>query len=417
MGERPNAIEVRDLHKSFRIPGATVGPARLGGLVRPRTARRELRLFEGISFDVGQGEFFGICGRNGSGKSTLMKLIASIYHPDRGTIKVAGRLAPFVELGVGFNPELSAHDNVVINGVMIGLTPRQARARRQRVMEFAELEQFGDMKLKNYSTGMRVRLAFAVMVEADPDVLLIDEVLAVGDAAFQEKSADVFRKLRARGKTIVLVTHSMPDIEEYCHRAMLLDDGQVERIGAPEEVAGRYMELNLEARRPGGVPGVEDEGEDAEERIKASITELAFIGPDGRKRTSVGAGEALEIVAAVKVERKIVRPTLKVELRNERGARIFAPPPIELTDTADGEFGPNERLNVRATIENKLAPGRYVLSCALARTGRKGGEIPVSQATTLGFTIAGQERRGGGIVALDHSVRVERQGAKPLVRT
>jgi ABC-2 type transport system ATP-binding protein len=415
MGQRPTAIEVRDLHKSFKIPAAQNGGARLGGLLRTRSADyRELRLFEGISFDVGNGEFFGICGRNGSGKSTLMKLIASIYHPDSGTIKVAGRLAPFVELGVGFNPELSAHENVIINGVMIGMSPREARQRRDRVMAFAELEEYGQLKLKNFSTGMRVRLAFAVMVEADPDVLLIDEVLAVGDAAFQEKCAEVFRQLRDRGKTIVLVTHSMPEIEEYCHRAMVLDDGRIERIGEPEEIAGRYMELNLEARRPGALPALGVEEDDLDERLKAEISDLVFLDASGRKQSSIAGGGQLEILATIDVTRKIVRPTLRMELRNERGARIFAPAPIELT--SGGEFAHGEQLKVRATIENKLAPGRYVLSCAVSRTGRGGGEIAVSQARTLGFTVSGQERRGGGMIALDHHVEVKRERVRKPVR-
>jgi ABC-2 type transport system ATP-binding protein len=320
-----------------------------------------------------------------------------------------------VELGVGFNPELSARENVIINGVMIGLSPQEARRRLDKVMDFAELEEFGSLKLKNFSTGMRVRLAFAVMVEADPDVLLIDEVLAVGDAAFQEKCADVFRQLRDRGKTIVLVTHSMPEIEEYCHRAMILDDGKIERIGEPEEVAGRYMELNLEARRPGGIPDWSVDEEDAEERIKASIAELNLLGPDEKPRSSLAPGDPLDIVATIEVSRKIVRPTLRLELRNERGARIFAPAPIELGGEG-GEFAPNEHIRIRAGIENKLAPGRYVLSCAVSRTGRKGGEIPVSQATTLGFTVSGQERRGGGMVILDHDVEVERKRVRRPVR-
>ena len=180
-------------------------------MVRPFAARdvRILRALDDISFDIHQGEFFGIVGRNGSGKSTLLKLLASIYRADAGTIRLAGRLAPFIELGVGFNPELTARENVVLNGVMMGLTPKETRDRLDSVIEFAELEEFADLKLKNYSSGMQVRLAFSVMLEADADVLLIDEVLAVGDAAFQQKCADAFHGMKAQGKTIVLVTHEM----------------------------------------------------------------------------------------------------------------------------------------------------------------------------------------------------------------
>src|ERR1700760_949689 len=180
------AIRVEDLHKAFRIPTQRVDSLKERA-VHPFASReyRELRALDGISFEVRQGEFFGIVGRNGSGKSTLLKLLASIYRADAGKIRIAGRLAPFLELGVGFNHDLPARENVVLNGVMMGLTPKEMRSRLDAIIEFAELEDFVDLKLKNYSSGMLVRLAFSVMMEADADVLLIDEVLAVGDASFQ----------------------------------------------------------------------------------------------------------------------------------------------------------------------------------------------------------------------------------------
>src|SRR3954452_21198945 len=179
----PLAIQVEGLRKAFRIPTHRVDSFK-ERLVRPSAGRyfRELKALDGISFDVRKGEFFGIVGRNGSGKSTLLKILASIYRADAGTIRMAGRLAPFIELGVGFNPELTARENVTLNGVMMGLSQKEARRRLDAVLEFAELEEFVDLKLKNYSSGMLVRLAFAVMIQAEADILLIDEVLAVGDA-------------------------------------------------------------------------------------------------------------------------------------------------------------------------------------------------------------------------------------------
>src|SRR5215218_1979692 len=243
----PLAIAVEDLHKSFRIPTNRVDSLK-ERVVRPFAPReyRELHALAGVSFEISQGEFFGIVGRNGSGKSTLLKLLASIYRADSGRIRMAGRLAPFIELGVGFNHELTARENVVLNGVMMGLTPTEMRRRLGAVIEFAELEEFADLKLKNYSSGMLVRLAFAVMMEADADVLLIDEVLAVGDAAFQQKCADAFYEMKSAGKTIVLVTHEMTTVEEYCHRAMLIADGRIQHIGDPGDVGRHYLRLNFE---------------------------------------------------------------------------------------------------------------------------------------------------------------------------
>src|SRR3954466_11995076 len=203
-----------------------------------------------VSFAVEQGEFFGIVGRNGSGKSTLLKLIAGIYRANGGEIWVNGRMSTFIELGVGFNPDLAARDNVYLNAIMLGLTPAEARERYERVIDFAELREFEDLKLKNYSSGMHVRLAFSVMIQVDAAVLLIDEVLAVGDASFQQKCFDQFNRLRDEGRTIVLVTHDMGAVRRFCHRAMVLERGTVVEVGEPVRVGERYLELNFHHEQP-----------------------------------------------------------------------------------------------------------------------------------------------------------------------
>src|SRR6201995_368072 len=223
--QAPVVVEVSGVSKSFRIPDHRVDSLKERALHPLRRVHfRELQALRDVSFEVHQGEFFGIVGRNGSGKSTLLKILASIYRPDRGRVRLAGRLAPFIELGVGFNPELTSRENVTLNGVLMGLSRREARSRLERVLDFADLGEFTDLKLKNYSSGMMVRLAFSVMVEADADIMLIDEVLAVGDAGFAQKCLDVFREKRDAGKTIVLVTHDMATVQAMCHRAVLLHD-------------------------------------------------------------------------------------------------------------------------------------------------------------------------------------------------
>src|SRR5215211_7643827 len=258
----PVVIEARGVEKTFRIPQHRVDTLKERAL-HPfaRNEYRELNALRGISFDVHRGEFFGIVGRNGSGKSTLLKIMSSIYRADAGTIRMAGRLAPFIELGVGFNPELTSRENVVLNGVMMGLGRREAQRRLDAVLEFAELRDFADLELKNYSSGMLVRLAFAVMVEADADIMLVDEVLAVGDAAFAQKCMDVFRDKRRLGRTVVLVTHDMATVQGFCDRALLIHDGELRYIGDAEEAALRYYRLNFGGADgghagPGGVPDV-----------------------------------------------------------------------------------------------------------------------------------------------------------------
>jgi len=238
------AIEAQDLRKSFLVPEQRVNTLKerlASGRLKPRV--NLMPALKGVSFGIEPGEFFGIVGRNGSGKSTLLKMMANIYRADGGTIRARGRIAPIIELGVGFNPELSATDNVLLNGVMMGLTESQARRRLFRIIEFAGLSNFMGLKLKNYSSGMRVRLAFAIMVHVEADIMLIDEVLAVGDGAFKAQSEGALKELNAAGRTIVLVTHSMETIEQNCDRAMLLEGGYVDTIGNPSEVARRYHEL------------------------------------------------------------------------------------------------------------------------------------------------------------------------------
>ena len=237
------------LSKAFRLPHER-GPT-LKERVLDRLRRRPdevLGALHDVSFEVARGECVGIVGRNGSGKSTLLKCVAGIYEPDAGAVDVAGRLAPFVELGVGFEMELTGRDNVMVNGVLLGLTRAQVRERFDRIIAFAELEHFADLRLKNFSSGMGVRLAFAVAVEVDAEVLLVDEVLAVGDAAFQEKCFATLEALKREGRTILFVTHDMEAVERFCDRALLLEHGQVVAIGTPADIAARYRAVNAVAQ-------------------------------------------------------------------------------------------------------------------------------------------------------------------------
>jgi ABC-type polysaccharide/polyol phosphate transport system ATPase subunit len=237
------AIEAVGLSKSFRLPHqerTTLKEHFLHPLART-TYELQWALRE-VSFRVGTGEFFGIVGPNGSGKSTLLKLIAGIYRQSAGTIRVTGKLSPFIELGVGFHPELNARDNVRINGTLLGLTRREIDDRFDEIMAFADLERFADQQLKNYSSGMHLRLAYSIAIQVPFDILLLDEVLAVGDADFQEKCFATFDRFRDEGKTIVLVTHDLGVVRRFADAALLLRNGSVEGYGEPKTVIDLYRD-------------------------------------------------------------------------------------------------------------------------------------------------------------------------------
>ena len=248
MNTSPQACAIRatGLHKTFRVPHQRYSSVK-DRVLHPLAGRSydELVALDDVSLEVRAGEFFGIVGRNGSGKSTLLRCLSGIYRVDRGEFVLPGRVAPFIELGVGFNPDMSAQDNAVINAVMLGMSPSDARARLDEIFAFAELEEFREMKILNYSSGMVVRLAFAITVQVDADTLMFDEVLAVGDEAFRNKCLAHFSRIKADGKTIVLVTHNMELVERFCDRALLLEGGRVNTVGDPFEVAAAYHRVNV----------------------------------------------------------------------------------------------------------------------------------------------------------------------------
>lgn len=239
------AVAVRDLGKTFHVPREryTTVRERLVDRFRPEPPE-VLRALDRVSFEVRRGEFFGIAGRNGSGKSTLLRCIAGIYEYDEGAVEVRGRLAPFIERGIGFKPDMTARENALISGIMLGLTREEARRRLDSVIAFAGLEDFAEMKLRNFSSGMAVRLAFSVTIQVEADVVLVDEVLAVGDAAFQERCYEELERLKGEGRTVLFVTHGMDALREHCDRMLLLDRGRVESIGAPDEIVDRYEEIS-----------------------------------------------------------------------------------------------------------------------------------------------------------------------------
>lgn len=242
MTEKKIAVKVDHVSKFFRLPTESTQSLRTALVNRFKGIKgyKEQHVLKDISFEVEEGDFFGIVGRNGSGKSTLLKIISQIYVPEKGSVTVNGKMVSFIELGVGFNPELTGRENVYMNGAMLGFTTEEVDAMYDDIVEFAELADFMNQKLKNYSSGMQVRLAFSVAIKAQGDVLILDEVLAVGDEAFQRKCNDYFMERKKSGKTTILVTHDMGAVKKYCNKAVLIEDGLTKIIGNPDDVANQY---------------------------------------------------------------------------------------------------------------------------------------------------------------------------------
>ena len=393
------AVAVDDVSKAFRIPHERVSTLKERAL-HPfrRSSHEHFDALRGVSFAVEKGEFFGIVGRNGSGKSTLLKCMAGIYRADSGAIYVNGRVSTFIELGVGFNPELAARDNVLINGVMLGLSPREARERFDRVIDFAELREFEELKLKNYSSGMQVRLAFSVMVQVDADILLIDEVLAVGDVSFQQKCFDVFNRLRDEGKTILFVTHDMSAVRRFCHRAVLLERGKVVQIGEPAEVAAAYVDLNFGDGADVAAPAEDRRSGDG----TAEILEAWWEDDQGERQTVLHQGRPCSFHARVRFTTDVDDPAIATVFENEQHQPLMATS-TDLKGAGTGHFRAGEEVEFSVRLDMAFAPGRVYASPWVAQ----GGHRVMDRRPELTSVVVAGTHVSGGLVDLPHDVRLE----------
>ncbi|MFT8649430.1 MAG: polysaccharide ABC transporter ATP-binding protein [Bifidobacterium psychraerophilum] len=315
------ALSVRNVSKSFKLPTDRTNSLKVSILnwIHGIRGYRVQEVLKDISFDVHKGDFFGIVGKNGSGKSTLLKIVSQIYSPDSGSVESDGKLVPFIELGVGFNPELTGRENVYLNGAMLGFTNDEIDAMYDDIVDFAELHDFMEQKLKNYSSGMQVRLAFSVAIKSQGDILVLDEVLAVGDEAFQKKCQDYFFEAKRQKKTIILVTHSMGDVRRYCNRAMFIQDGHVAQIGDPDEIADAYSNSFL-----GTVRSDNEHPEGASETaIKLdSIKVLA----DGEEQKYLDKYEDFDIEVVFSNDQPVESSALRVDVVDGRGWLAFSLP-------------------------------------------------------------------------------------------
>lgn len=356
------AITVSNVSKDFKLPhkrknsikSLFTGMFEKGGGVKSYESQHALK---NISFNVEQGEFFGIVGRNGSGKSTLLKLLAGIYQPTNGTISVEGRLVPFIELGVGFNPELTGRENVFLNGALLGFSVTEIEKMYEEIVEFAELEKFMDQKLKNYSSGMQVRLAFSMAVRARADVLLIDEVLAVGDADFQRKCFDYFRELKRVGTTVVFVSHDMNAVVEYCDRALLIDKSNIIDSGKPEDIAKKYNRLFEKPQSSSPAHKKTKRWGDASVTIDSTITDNEIYHADEDNEIAI----EITVKAEIAIDHNI---SIGFLIKNASGVTVLGTNTHEsrkiLTDLKQGEI-----IKAKWFVPNIFGDGKYIVDAAV----------------------------------------------------
>lgn len=355
-------IRVSNVSKIFRLPHEKVGSVKsiftsIFSYIRKHQTFEIQQALKDVSFEVKKGEFFGIVGRNGSGKSTMLKMLANIYQPTSGKLETTGKLVPFIELGVGFNPELTGRENVYLNGALLGFSEKQVDAIYDEIVEFSELEKFMDQKLKNYSSGMQVRLAFSVATHAEADILLVDEVLAVGDADFQRKCYDYFRKLKNDKVTVVFVTHDMNAIREYCDRAILIEKSRLVVEGDPEVVAQHYTRMFMEKTnsKENKISGGKRWGDGALRYKDIKVTPKV-----------VREQKQITISARIKAKEKIENPVFGFSIKNSAGQHILGTN-SKLKQVKPKTIPEGEEAEVKWEIPHIFGDGDYSVTLAATR--------------------------------------------------
>jgi ABC-2 type transport system ATP-binding protein len=347
------AIRIEGIHKDFHLPHHHDDSLKHRIITAFQKKDREVdtqHALRGITFDIKKGEFFGILGRNGSGKSTLLKIISEIYQPTSGSVTHRGKLVAFIELGVGFNPQLSGRENVYLNASLLGFSRKEIDAMYDDIVVFAELEEFMEQKLKNYSSGMKVRLAFAVAIQAHADILILDEVLAVGDADFQRKCYNYFKQLKQERKTIIFVSHSMGLVREYCDKAVLIEDGKITHTGTADEIADEYLKL---FNKPQG-DKKEAENRWGDQRVKIE----KFQVDDNQEKININ-------VTLKAAEEPIVGAKFGFRIKNAEGKVVAGANNLNVSGAQELNFIPKERKKLEFEMPNILGNGVHYFSATV----------------------------------------------------
>ena len=381
-------VEISKLTKSFKIPlEASSGvKQQLINILKGRKGYRVFTPLKDISFTINEGDFFGIVGRNGSGKSTLLKTIAGIYTPNSGNVKVHGSLVPFIELGVGFNPELTGRENIFLNGALLGFSHEEMESMYSAIVEFAELEDFMEERLKNYSSGMQVRLAFSIAIRAHADILLLDEVLAVGDEAFQKKCYSYFDKLKREKRTVILITHDMAAVERFCTKAVFIEDGHVKMIGKPYRIAAAYSRSN--SQNYDRTTGLNSDNEGT------VPFKIVLRGTDGKEKTMYDFEETMTV--DLSWQQKGVKH-VGVAIFRENGEYVYGP------NTYQEKTSAIKDQTAHYTVKLNLNEGRYFIKAGLM--GANDTKVIAFIEEGPFFSVQRDYRHGrwGGVTKLDHT--------------
>lgn len=370
------AIVVHGVSKNFVLPHEkkTSVKSVFTGLFKGGRSTEVQHALKDINFEIKKGEFFGIVGRNGSGKSTLLKIIAGIYQPTKGSIDVDGKIVPFIELGVGFNPELTGRENVYLNGALLGFSKKEIDDRYEQIVAFAELERFMDQKLKNYSSGMQVRLAFSCATMANADILVVDEVLAVGDSAFQRKCYDYFKGLKKQQTTVVFVTHDMSAVREFCDRAILIESSELKHEGRPDDIAREYATLFLDGGDAFAKTGSKRWGNGNAEYDNIKLTQK---------------GDDIIVEAGITSHKDIEKLLYGIHVVSADGKEITAMNNRMIGEPDLQNVPAGARHTVRWQMLNVFNDGNYTVSLTLA-DGRENTLDWYNEA--VGFTVKRAER-------------------------
>lgn len=355
-------IKVEGVSKYFKLPHEKHNSLKSKIInVFKRTKGYEVQhALEDINFEVKKGEFFGIVGRNGSGKSTLLKILAEIYKPTKGKVEVKGKLVPFIELGVGFNPELTGRDNVYLSAALLGFSRDQIDKMYSDIVQFAELEKFMDQKLKNYSSGMQVRLAFSIATRAKAGILLIDEVLAVGDTSFQRKCYDYFESLKAEGVTVVFVTHDMSAVQRFCDRSIIIESSKIVAEGSSDIIAKKYSDVNLLSQ----AKDINKDSSDSTVKFK-EVEVTGHVEIDGKKTEviQVQNSPVIDLVFTIKNRGTKKKINLGTIITNSVKVPIFAT--NTGIDQLDIDIPSHGEKKIILTIDNIFSNGLHVVSTGI----------------------------------------------------